>query len=44
LDYDPGKWLSAGELLEDPWFVGIAAALGRVGRNEGLTRVLYLLR
>ncbi|CEN61258.1 hypothetical protein ASPCAL07920 [Aspergillus calidoustus] len=44
LDYDPGKWPSAGELLEDPWFVGIAAALGRVGRNEGLTRVLYLLR
>ncbi|KAL2850097.1 hypothetical protein BJX68DRAFT_237319 [Aspergillus pseudodeflectus] len=29
LDYDPGKRPSAGELLEDPWFVGIGAALGK---------------
>jgi serine/threonine protein kinase len=48
LDYDPGKRPFAVELLEDPWFVGTAAALGkreegRVGRNEGLTRVLEYL-
>jgi non-specific serine/threonine protein kinase len=29
LDYDPSKRPSAGELLQDPWFVGIAAALGK---------------
>ncbi|KAL3487088.1 kinase-like domain-containing protein [Aspergillus germanicus] len=29
LDYNPGKRPSAEELLQDPWFVGIAAALGK---------------
>ncbi|KAJ0413153.1 kinase-like domain-containing protein [Aspergillus carlsbadensis] len=33
LDYDPGKRPSAAKLLEDPWFVGIAATLGKSGED-----------
>jgi non-specific serine/threonine protein kinase len=43
LDYDPGKRPSAGELLEDPWFVSIAASLGKSGKREGVDESAALI-